>query len=193
LVSSNILLHCPAPDVKSCVVCRLMPYPPELLQLIPPGLHGAIFLPSVGRSSLASSLAGGDYDGDLFLLLWEPQILSNFRQIDPPPYIAPSKSSSGSSSIGLRGGSSQGGSGANSRMVGAGSSSGAATGSGSSSGGRWVIPADAGWEDVERLLTQYYSYCVEVSGVMGEAHNIWELLADQHGAGHGQCQDLAAM
>jgi hypothetical protein len=39
--------------------CRLMPYPPELLQLIAPGMHGAIFLPSVGSSSLASSLAGG--------------------------------------------------------------------------------------------------------------------------------------
>jgi hypothetical protein len=168
-----------------------MPYPPELLQLIPPGLHGAIFLPSVGHSSLASRLAGGDYDGDLFLLLWEPQILSHFRQIDPPPYIAPSKSSS--SSHGLSGSSSQGGDGTSRRVVGAGSSSSVATGSGSGSGGRWVIPADAGWEDVEQLLTHYYSYCVEVSGVMGEAHNIWELLADQLGAGHGQCQDLAAM
>jgi hypothetical protein len=167
-----------------------MPYPPELLQLIPPGLHGAIFLPSVGRSSLASSLAGGDYDGDLFLLLWEPQILSNFRQIDPPPYIAPAKSSS--SSIGPSNGSSQGGDGTSSRVVGASSSSAAAV-SGSSSGWRWAIPADAGWEDVERLLTQYYSYCGHVSGVRGEAHNIWELLADQHGAGQGQCQDLAAM
>lgn len=165
-----------------------MPYPPELLQLIPAGLHGAIFLPSVGHSSLAASLAGGDYDGDLFLLLWEPQILSHFRQIDPPPYIAPSKSSS--SSVSVSGGSSQGAAGTGSRVLAGGSGSSAATGS---SGGRWAIPADAGWQEVERLLTQYYSYCVQVSGVMGEAHNIWELLADQHGAGHGQCQDLAAM
>lgn len=164
-----------------------MPYPPELLQLIPPGLHGAIFLPSVGPSSLASSLAGGDYDGDLFLLLWEPQIMSSFRLVDPPPYIAPSKSSS-SSSQGASSGSSRVGGG------GSGSSADAGTGvSGSSGVGRWGIPEDSGWADVERLMTQYYSYCVQVSGTMGEAHNIWELLADKYGAGHGDCQELAAM
>lgn len=164
-----------------------MPYPPELLQLIPPGLHGAIFLPSVGPSSLASSLAGGDYDGDLFLLLWEPQIMSSFRQIDPPPYIAPSKSSS-SGSQGTGSGGSRVGSWASSNGAAAGAGA-----SGSSGGGRWGISEDAGWADVERLMTQYYNYCVQVSGTMGEAHNIWELLADKYGAGHGDCQELAAM
>jgi hypothetical protein len=49
------MCHTGAPLV---LPCRLMPYPPELLQLIAPGLHGAIFLPSVGSCSLASSLAG---------------------------------------------------------------------------------------------------------------------------------------
>lgn len=77
-----------------------MPYPPELLQLIPPNLHGSIFLPSVGRSSLAASLSGGDYDGDLFLLLWEPRVLASFRRTDPPPFIAPSKNSASSSGSG---------------------------------------------------------------------------------------------
>jgi hypothetical protein len=67
-------------------------------------------------------------------------------------------------------------------------------GSGSSSkGGRWVIPEGEGWADIEVKLTGYYSCCVAVSGVMGEAHKIWELLADQYGAGHPDCEDLAAM
>lgn len=161
---------------------RLMPYPPELLQLLPPGLHGAIFLPSVGPSSLAASLAGGDYDGDLFLLLWEPTIMRNFRATDPPPYIAPSKSSSGSGSFQ----GTPGGSGSSSRE-----GTGVVGSSGGSGGnGRWGIPAGAGWADVERLLTQYYSHCVQVSGEMGTAHNIWELLADRYGAGHPDCEDL---
>lgn len=177
-----------------CCADRLMPYPPELLQLIPPGLHGAIFLPSVGPSSLAASLAGGDYDGDLFLLLWEPTIMCNFRATDPPPYIAPSKSSSAGSGSGSQGG--PGGSGGSSRRkdgTGVVGGSGAGCSGGSGGTGRWGIPAGAGWSDVERLLTQYYSYCVQVSGDMGTAHNIWELLADRYGAGHPDCQDLAAM
>lgn len=132
---------------------RLMPYPAELLQLIPAGTNGAIFLPSVGSSSLASALAGGDYDGDLFLLLWEPQVLSAFRRLDPPPYVSSS----------------------------------------SSQGRCWRVAEDAGWAQVEQELTAYYSFCVEVSGVMGEAHNIWELLADRHGAGHGSCEELAGL
>jgi hypothetical protein len=56
-----------------------------------------------------------------------------------------------------------------------------------------VIPEGEGWADIEAKLTAYYSCCVGVSGIMGEAHNIWELLADQYGAGHPDCEDLAAM
>jgi hypothetical protein len=171
-------------------VDRLMPYPPELLQLIPPGLHGAIFLPSVGPSSLAASLAGGDCDGDLFLLLWEPTIMRCFRATDPPPYIAPSKSSS---SAAVSGSGSQGAPRGSGRSSSGREVTGAAASNSSGGGGRWGIPADAGWADVERLLTQYYSYCCQVSGDMGTAHNIWELLADRYGAGHPDCQDLAAM
>lgn len=171
-VSEAIIYRDPGIHPGDVRLVRLMPYPPELLQLVPAGTNGAIFLPSVGSSSLAASLAGGDYDGDLFLLLWEPQVLQSFRRVDPEPYIAPSKSSSGS-------GGSRGGSGA--------------VGQAGSSGSRWSIPEDAGWEAVEQQLTAYYSYCVEVSGVMGEAHNIWELMADRQGAGHGDCQELAAM
>lgn len=66
------------------------------------------------------------------------------------------------------------------------------SGSGGSSGG-WGIAADASWVDVERMLTAYYSHCVQVSGVMGNAHNSWELWADRHGASHPSCQELAAL
>lgn len=43
---------------------RVIPYPPALQQLLTGMLSGAMFLPCVGSSCLAASLAGGDYDGE---------------------------------------------------------------------------------------------------------------------------------
>eukprot|EP00775_Hariotina_reticulata_P005922 gene5922-6162_t len=75
---------------------KVIPYPPALQQLVTGMLSGAMFLPCVGSSCLAASLAGGDYDGDQFLLLWDEAILKHFRTEDPPPFAA--GGSSGSSS-----------------------------------------------------------------------------------------------
>jgi hypothetical protein len=41
---------------------RVIGYPPQLLALVPQGLSGVAFLPTVGASCLAAALAGGDYD-----------------------------------------------------------------------------------------------------------------------------------
>jgi hypothetical protein len=61
--------------MSACAVCRdpgihpgdvrrvrVIGYPPQLLVLVPPGLSGVAFLPTVGASCLAAALAGGDYD-----------------------------------------------------------------------------------------------------------------------------------
>lgn len=167
---------------------RLIPYPPELLQLIPPNLHGAIFLPSVGRSSLAASLSGGDYDGDLFLLLWEPRVLASFRHTDPPPSIA----SSSSNSSGLIHTAAVGSSGSSVNSTAAPSSSGSNKGA-RSAAACWAIAEGAGWEFVERQLSAFYSYSAKMQGLMGEAHNLWEFWADRYGAGHDYCTYLADM
>ncbi|EKM56512.1 uncharacterized protein PHACADRAFT_118286 [Phanerochaete carnosa HHB-10118-sp] len=50
-----------------------------------------IILPTKGRRSLASLLAGGDYDGDVATCIFDPQIVGDFRQpvftAEPPNFL----------------------------------------------------------------------------------------------------------
>lgn len=102
-------------------------------------------------------LSGGDYDGDEFLLLWEPRVLQHFRAVDPPPYSDVTSCST------------------------------------SSVAPAWAVPEAASWQDVEALLSDYFVFCLEVSSVMGEAHNAWELIADEKGLDCHWTEELVGM
>jgi hypothetical protein len=52
---------------------------PDLLHLI-----DVVVFPSRGRFPLAGKLQGGDYDGDLFWLCWEPLLVDPFRNAQAP-------------------------------------------------------------------------------------------------------------
>jgi hypothetical protein len=52
---------------------------PDLLHLI-----DVVVFPSRGRFPLAGKLQGGDYDGDLFWLCWEPALVDPFRNAQAP-------------------------------------------------------------------------------------------------------------
>lgn len=47
-------------------------------------LKDVIVFPVKGNPSLANKLSGGDYDGDLAWLCWEPLLVDNFVNADPP-------------------------------------------------------------------------------------------------------------
>ncbi|CZR63638.1 related to RNA-dependent RNA polymerase (involved in quelling) [Phialocephala subalpina] len=48
------------------------------------GLKDVIVFPIVGNPSLAAKLSGGDYDGDIAWVCWEPTIVDNFACADVP-------------------------------------------------------------------------------------------------------------
>ncbi|KAG9233732.1 RNA dependent RNA polymerase-domain-containing protein [Amylocarpus encephaloides] len=48
------------------------------------GLKDVIVFPTKGNPSLAAKLSGGDYDGDLAWVCWEPSIVDNFVTADVP-------------------------------------------------------------------------------------------------------------
>jgi hypothetical protein len=48
------------------------------------GLKDVIVFPIKGNPSLAAKLSGGDYDGDLAWVCWEPSIVENFETADVP-------------------------------------------------------------------------------------------------------------
>ncbi|KAL3417199.1 RNA-dependent RNA polymerase [Phlyctema vagabunda] len=48
------------------------------------GLKDIIIFPTKGNPSLAAKLSGGDYDGDLAWVCWEPQIVQNFENAEMP-------------------------------------------------------------------------------------------------------------
>lgn len=48
------------------------------------GLKDVIVFSTQGNPSLASKLSGGDYDGDMAWVCWEPRIVENFRNADIP-------------------------------------------------------------------------------------------------------------
>ena len=48
------------------------------------GLKDVVVFPTKGNPSLADKLSGGDYDGDLAWICWEPSIVENFRNAEVP-------------------------------------------------------------------------------------------------------------
>lgn len=48
-------------------------------------LKDVIVFSSKGRSPLAEMLSGGDYDGDMAWVCWDPRIVDNFANSPPPP------------------------------------------------------------------------------------------------------------
>lgn len=62
---------------------------PELSHLI-----DVVVFPSIGRQPLANKLQGGDYDGDLFWLCWEPELVNPFLNA-PAPVLNPEPSAYG--------------------------------------------------------------------------------------------------
>ncbi|KAI1815970.1 hypothetical protein GGS20DRAFT_583902 [Poronia punctata] len=48
-------------------------------------LKDVIIFPRKGLVPLADKLSGGDYDGDIAWVCWEPTIVQNFKNADPPP------------------------------------------------------------------------------------------------------------
>ncbi|CAK7264606.1 hypothetical protein SEPCBS57363_001160 [Sporothrix epigloea] len=48
-------------------------------------LKDVIVFSSKGRSPLAEMLSGGDYDGDMAWVCWDPRIVDNFANAPPPP------------------------------------------------------------------------------------------------------------
>jgi hypothetical protein len=48
------------------------------------GLKDVIVFPTKGNPSLADKLSGGDYDGDLAWVCWEPSIVENFNNAEVP-------------------------------------------------------------------------------------------------------------
>ncbi|RDW62034.1 hypothetical protein BP6252_11467 [Coleophoma cylindrospora] len=50
------------------------------------GLKDVIVFSTQGNPSLASKLSGGDYDGDLAWVCWEPSIVDNFVNADVPQF-----------------------------------------------------------------------------------------------------------
>ncbi|PVG00656.1 hypothetical protein CPB86DRAFT_782489 [Serendipita vermifera] len=51
---------------------------PELSQYV-----DILLMPIQGKRSLASMLSGGDYDGDAVVVIWQPEILDNWKDPDP--------------------------------------------------------------------------------------------------------------
>ncbi|KAL6838697.1 hypothetical protein ACP4OV_031411 [Aristida adscensionis] len=52
----------------------------------------AIFFPTTGPRSLADEMAGGDFDGDMYWVSWNPQLLEQFEPGEPwDPRILPKK------------------------------------------------------------------------------------------------------
>jgi RNA-dependent RNA polymerase len=48
-----------------------------------------LVFPLVGDRPIPDQMGGGDLDGDMFLLIWEPEIVKNFRESPPQKYGSP--------------------------------------------------------------------------------------------------------
>ncbi|KAJ9136867.1 RNA-dependent RNA polymerase [Pleurostoma richardsiae] len=83
---SGMLLH----DTDVLVSRSPAHYPSDIQKVkavFKPELHmlrDVIVFPSTGDSALADKLSGGDYDGDLAWVCWDPNIVDNFVNADMP-------------------------------------------------------------------------------------------------------------
>ena len=75
----------PGLEPDSILKLRLVEPPTELLERVGPGYQHGLFFSTQGPSSPAAQLAGGDYDGDFFMLITNQQVYHRFRQCKSCP------------------------------------------------------------------------------------------------------------
>ncbi|KAL2265115.1 hypothetical protein VTJ83DRAFT_6215 [Remersonia thermophila] len=93
--------HCEPPNAGPCIISRSPALHPGDVQiahnLIPPEDHplsrlrNCIVFSQRGYRDLPSQLSGGDLDGDVFHVIWEPELVRTVRTFQPAEYarIAP--------------------------------------------------------------------------------------------------------
>jgi hypothetical protein len=63
---------------------QLVAPPGPLRAMLGPRFAHGIFFSTRGTSCVAQAMAGGDYDGDLYLVMWEPGMVQGFRESPVP-------------------------------------------------------------------------------------------------------------